>query len=69
MMCMQHINLPYLETLVTKALFQPKGTTMEHASPSTCILLKFLSNAEYTNIKNVHIGLMVMCQGFQPSEQ
>ena len=66
---MQHMDLPYLETLISKDRFQPKGAILPHASPTTCILLNLLSNAEYTNVEHVHIGLVVMCQMFQPCEQ
>ena len=47
---MQHMDLPYLETLVMEDCFQPKDTILKHASPITSILLNLLSNAEYTNI-------------------
>ena len=67
---MQHMDLPYLETLVTEDHFQPKGTNpAQHASPTTCILLNFLSNVEYTDIEHVYIGFVMMCQGIQPCEQ
>ena len=69
MLHMQHVDLPYLETLVTKDRFQPQGAVLEHASSTICILLNFLSHWEYTSIHHVHIRLVVMCQGFQPSGQ
>ena len=68
-LCMQCMDLPYLKTLVTEDHFQPKGTKLDNAIPTTCILINFLSNAEYTDIKHMHVGLIVMCQGFLPSEQ
>ena len=60
---MQHMDLPYLETIVAEDCFQPKGTILNHASPTTSILLNFLSNAEYIDDKHVHIGLIIMHQG------
>ena len=66
---MQHIGLPYLKTLVTENRFQPRGATLEHASTSTCIMIDFVPNAEYTDIKHIHIGLVVIQKGFRPCEQ
>ena len=57
---MQCMGLPYLETLVAKNRFQTKGAVLEPASPTTCILINFLSHAEYTDVKHIHIGLVII---------
>ena len=66
---MQCMDLPYLETLVTESRFQPNSAILEQVSPTTCILINFLSNADYTDIEHVHIGLIVIHQGFHPCKQ
>ena len=61
---MQCMDLCYLETLVTESRFQPKGSVLEQASPTTCVLINLPSNADYTTIEHMHIGLVMMRQGF-----
>ena len=44
-----------METLVVKSRFKPKREALEKVSPTTCILINFLSNVDYTDIEHVHI--------------
>ena len=39
------------------------------ASKETAILLLFISNASYTDIEYVHIGLVVICRGYNMGDQ
>ena len=66
---MQCMGLPYLKTLIAENRFQPRGAKLEHASTSTCIMINFLSNAEYMEVEHVHIGLIIIQKGFCPREQ
>ena len=65
---MQHVDLPYLETLVTESRFQPQGVVLKQVIPTTCILINFLSSTDYMDIEHIHIGLIVIHQGFSPGE-
>ena len=57
---MQHVSLNTLLSYVSESHFCPKDASSVKASEETAILLLFVSNASYTNIEYVHIGLFMI---------
>ena len=65
MLQMQCVSLNTLLSCVSKSRFCPKDASSTKASKETAILLLFISNASYTNIEYIHIGLVVIRQGYK----
>ena len=66
---MQHVSLNTLLSYVSKSHFCPKDASSAKASKETAILLLFISNASYTDIEYVHIGLVMICRGYKVGNQ
>ena len=66
---MQHVSLNTLLSYVSEPCFCPKDASSMKASKETAILLLFVSNASYTDIEYVHIGLFVIRQGYKVGDQ
>ena len=69
MLRMQRVSLNTLLSYVSESCFCPKDASSVKASKETAILLLFISNASYTNIEYVHIGLVVICWGYKVGGQ
>ena len=69
MLRMQHVSLNTLLSYVSESRFCPKDASSMKASKETAILLLFISNTSYTDIEYVHIGLVVICQGYKVGDQ
>ena len=69
MLWMQHVSLNTLLSYVSKSNFCPKDTSSMKASKETAILLLFVSNVSYTDIEYIHIGLVVIHQGYKVGDQ
>ena len=63
MLWMQCVSLNTLLSYVSESHFCPKDASSVKASEETAILLLFISNASYTDIEYVHIGLVVIHRG------
>ena len=66
---MQHVSLNTLLSYVSESRFCPKDASSMKVSKETAILLLFISNASYTNIEYVHIGLVMIRQGYKVGNQ
>ena len=66
---MQCVSLNTLLSYVSESHFCPKDASSAKASEETAILLLFISNASYTDIEYVHIGLVVIHQGYKVGDQ
>ena len=66
---MQRVSLNTLLSYVNKFCFCPKDTSSTKASEETAILLLFISNASYTDIEYIHIGLVVIHWGYKVGNQ
>ena len=66
---MQCVSLNTLLSYVSESCFCPKDTSSMKASKETVILLLFISNASYTNIEYVHIGLVMIRRGYKVGDQ
>ena len=66
---MQCVSLNTLLFYVSESRFCPKDASSMKASKETAVLLLFVSNASYTDIEYVHIGLVVIRQGYKVSDQ
>ena len=60
MLQMQHVSLNTLLSYVSESRFCPKDASSMKASKETAILLLFISNASYTDIEYIHIGLVMI---------
>ena len=69
MLRMEHVSLNTLLSYVSESHFCPKDASSMKASEETAILLLFVSNASYTNIEYVHIGLVVIRRGYKVGSQ
>ena len=69
MLQMQHVSLNTLLSYVSESHFCPKDASSAKASKETAILLLFISNASYTDIEYIHIGLVVIHQGYKVGDQ
>ena len=69
MLQMQHVSLNTLLSYVSESHFCPKDASSTKASKETAILLLFGSNASYTNIEHLHIGLVMICWGYKVGNQ
>ena len=66
---MQRVSLNTLLSYVSKSHFCPKDASSMKASKETAILILFISNASYTNIEYVHIGLVMIRRGYKVGNQ
>ena len=66
---MQRVSLNTLLFYVSESHFCPKDTSFVKANKETAILLLFISNASYTDIEYVHIGLVVIRRGYKVGDQ
>ena len=66
---MQRVSLNTLLSYVSESRFCPKDASSMKASKETAILLLFISNASYTNIKYIHIRLVMICRGYKVGDQ
>ena len=66
---MQCVSLNTLLSYMSESHFCPKDASSAKASKETAILLLFISNASYNNIEYVHIGLVMICQGYKVGDQ
>ena len=66
---MQCVSLNTLLSYVSKSRFCPKDASSVKASKETAILLLLVSNASYTDIEYIHIGLVMICQGYKVGDQ
>ena len=66
---MQHVSLNTLLSYVSKSCFCPRDASSAKASEETAILLLFVSNASYTDIEYVHIGLVMIRRGYKVGDQ
>ena len=66
---MQRVSLNTLLSYVSESHFCPKDASSTKASKETDILLLFISNASYTDIEYVHIGLVMIRQGYKVGDQ
>ena len=66
---MQRVSLNTLLSYVSKSHFCPKEASSVKASKETAILLLFISNASYTDIEYIHIGLFVIRRGYKVGDQ
>ena len=69
MLWMQRVSLNILLSYVSKSHFCSKDASSAKGSEETAILLLFISNASYTDIEYVHIGLVVICRGYKVGDQ
>ena len=69
MLWMQHVSLNTLLSYMSESHFCPKDASSTKASKETAILLLFISNASDTDIEYVHIGLVMICQGYKVGDQ
>ena len=69
MLWMQRVSLNTLLSYVSESCFCPKDASSMKASKETAILLLFVSNASYTNIEYIHIGLVMICRGYKVGDQ
>ena len=66
---MQRVSLNTLLSYVSESRFCPKDASSVKASKETAILLLFISNASYTDIEYIHIGLVMICRGYNVGDQ
>ena len=66
---MQRVSLNTLLSYVIESHFCPKDASSMKASKETSILLLFISNASYTDIEYIHIGLVMICRGYKVGDQ
>ena len=66
---MQCVSLNTLLSYVSESRFCPKDASSTKASEETAILLLFVSNASYTDIEYIHIGLVVIHWGYKVGDQ
>ena len=66
---MQCVSLNTLLSYVSESRFCPKDASSMKASKETAILLLFVSNASYTDIECVHIGLVMIHQAYKVDDQ
>ena len=69
MLQMQRVSLNTLLSYVSESHFCPKDASSTKASKETAILLLFISNASYTDIKYVHIRLVMIHRGNKVGDQ
>ena len=69
MLQMQCVSLNTLLSYVSESHFCPKDASSMKASEETAILLLFISNASYTNIEYIHIGLVMILWGYKVGDQ
>ena len=66
---MERVSLNTLLSYVSQSHFCPKDASSAKASKETAILLLFISNASYTDIEYIHIGLVMVCQCYKVGDQ
>ena len=66
---MQRVSLNTLLSYVSESHFCPKDASSTKANKETAILLLFISNASYTDIEYIHIGLVVIHRGYKVGDQ
>ena len=69
MLWMQRVSLNTLLSYVRESRFCPKDASSMKASKETAILLLFVSNASYSNIEYVHIGVGRDSLGYKVGDQ
>ena len=69
MLQMQCVSLNTLLSYVSESHFCPKDASSTKASQETAILLLFISNASYTDIEYVHMGLVMIRWGYKVGDQ
>ena len=69
MLWMQRVILSTLLSYVNESHFCPKDASSVKAGKETAILLLFISNASYTNIEYIHIGLVMIQQDYKVGDQ
>ena len=69
MLQMKRVSLNTLLSYMSESHFCPKDASSMKASKETAILFLFISNASYTNIEYIHIGLVVICWGYKVGNQ
>ena len=69
MLRMQRVSLNTLLSYVSESHFCPKDASSTKASEETTILLLFISNASYTDIQYIHIGLVMIRRGYKVGDQ
>ena len=66
---MQRVSLNTLLSYVGKSHFCPKDASSAKASEETAVLLLFISNASYTDIEYIHMGLVIIHWGYKVGNQ